>query len=184
VHEETGIDLTSRLQQADYLEMTIKEQRITLYIVPGVRRSSCASEVPVSDGHAMHRKSNGSSCPICQHGRDRNKSRILHLTEFVCSLLKEFIRVNKPSRRRQPKHKSDNNSADLSLQIDQVEEDHSHIVATSYTAIRLDHNTRGSSSSSVDNGDPQTPSPQSVEAYAVTANDDHLVFHCLQASLN
>lgn len=84
--------------------------------------------------------------------------------------------MNKPARRRQNRHKTDTNSADLSIQTDldhDIEEDQTaNIVATSYTAIRLDHSTRGSSSSSADNGEPQTPSPQSVEAFAVTTDDD------------
>lgn len=36
VLEETGYDLTGQLKPEDFLETTIKEQRMTLYIVPGV----------------------------------------------------------------------------------------------------------------------------------------------------
>lgn len=36
VLEETGYDLTSQIRQSDCVEMTIKEQRITLYIVGNV----------------------------------------------------------------------------------------------------------------------------------------------------
>lgn len=36
VSEETGYDLTQQLKSDDFIEMSIKEQRITLYIVTGV----------------------------------------------------------------------------------------------------------------------------------------------------
>lgn len=36
VLEETGYDLSSQLRPDDFIEMSIKEQRITLYVVGGV----------------------------------------------------------------------------------------------------------------------------------------------------
>lgn len=89
--------------------------------------------------------------------------------------LKEFVKVNKPVRRRQGRHQAISDiSADLSVQTDvdhDNEDEGSNTGQDAYIAVRLDRGAHGSSSSSADNG-PQTPSPQSAEAFPMTIDGD------------
>ena len=54
VLEETGFDLSTRLNASDHIEITIKEQRITLYVVGGIPedypfQTRTRKEISVSD---------------------------------------------------------------------------------------------------------------------------------------
>lgn len=40
VWEETGFDVTDKIRDEDYVEQTIKDQRIRLYIIKGVSEST------------------------------------------------------------------------------------------------------------------------------------------------
>lgn len=83
--------------------------------------------------------------------------------------------MNKPTRRRQNRRKNGNDSsADVNTQTDDDEEvqNSGPRQQTSLRAVSLDRDVHGYSSSSVDNGEPQTPSPQSIEALPVTTDVD------------
>jgi mRNA-decapping enzyme subunit 2 len=81
VLEETGYDLTKQINPDDIIVVTIKEQRISLFIVPGVPEdfpfqtrtrkeiSVCKYQPPFyAQLLTRNRKSNGSSSLICLRG--------------------------------------------------------------------------------------------------------------------
>jgi hypothetical protein len=56
VLEETGYNLASQINKNDVIEMSIKEQKISLYIVPGVPedypfKTKTRKEISVRDRH-------------------------------------------------------------------------------------------------------------------------------------
>lgn len=101
---------------------------------------------------------------------------LLQLT-YLDSPLKDFIRENKPTKRRQNRRKNAvDTPANLSIQTDfkaknEVEDTQEH-QDSSLRAVSLDRDIHGYSSSSVDNGEPQTPSPLSTEAIPISTVAD------------
>ena len=88
--------------------------------------------------------------------------------------------MNKPSKRRQNRRRSAEQSVDLSVKTDlgrktdgsadvKARQDRSD---PGHSAVGMDRDAQGYSSSSADNGEPQTPSPQSAEAYPVATQAD------------
>jgi hypothetical protein len=90
VLEETGYNLAGQLDPKDVIELSIKEQKISLYIVPGISedfpfKTKTRKEISVcvflscpfiiAHCHIL-RKLNGSSCPIFLLGREIRIHRV------------------------------------------------------------------------------------------------------------
>jgi hypothetical protein len=83
VLEETGYNLAGKINPNDVIEMSIREQKISLFVVSGVRedfpfKTKTRKEISVRDTTAIdlyalisgpHRKLSGSSSQIFLHGR-------------------------------------------------------------------------------------------------------------------
>ncbi|KZV81911.1 hypothetical protein EXIGLDRAFT_812368, partial [Exidia glandulosa HHB12029] len=81
VLEETGHDLTDKLRREDNIKLTIREQAVTLFIVPGVPEDS-VFQTSKPERARRSAKSSGGSSPISRLGSAivlRRASSTLHL---------------------------------------------------------------------------------------------------------
>ncbi|KAG1864198.1 Dcp2, box A domain-containing protein [Suillus subalutaceus] len=142
VLEETGYNLAGQLDPANVIEMSIKEQWISLFVVPGVPedfpfKTRTRKEISRIEWFKL------TDLPTWR----RNKAapgKFYLISPFIASL-KAFITDNKPRAMEGRARK-----------------------IGGYTST--DNGTHESSSSSADNGEPQTPSPQYSEALPVTSH--------------
>ncbi|KAG2154854.1 DCP2-domain-containing protein [Suillus clintonianus] len=140
VLEETGYNLAGQLNPANVIEMSIKEQRISLFVVPGVPedfpfKTRTRKEISRIEWFKL------TDLPTWR----RNKAapgKFYLISPFIASL-KAFVTANKPRAMEGRARKTGG-----------------------YTST--DNGTHESSSSSADNGEPQTPSPQYSEALPAT----------------
>ncbi|KAI5124704.1 hypothetical protein M0805_004310 [Coniferiporia weirii] len=174
VQEETGFDLTKYIRPEDYIETTIREQSVTLFVVGGIPEDypfQCRTRKEISK-IAWFKVSE-----LPNWKRNKQVAGKFYLISPFIPPLKEFIRVNKPNRRRQNRRKSGDIGTDLVIHTNLKSENNEEAEVrgesqvSSYGAVNLDRDAQGYSSSSVDNGDPQTPSPQSAEAYPIARVD-------------
>ncbi|KAI3622414.1 mrna-decapping enzyme subunit 2 [Moniliophthora roreri] len=153
VLEETGYNLAGQINPEDVIEMSIREQKIALYIVPGVPedypfKTKTRKEISKIEWFRL------ADLPTWK----RNKAaagKFYLITPFI-SALKVFIHDRKPRNipRKPPKSKRPQG-------IDSSPSVHESAAADSpYTTYQDAHQESSSQSSSADNGDPQTPSPQ------------------------
>lgn len=141
VLEETGYNLAGQLDPANVIEMSIKEQWISLFVVPGVPedfpfKTRTRKEISRIEWFKL------TDLPTWR----RNKAapgKFYLISPFIASL-KAFVTANKPRAMEGRARK-----------------------IGGYTST--DNGTHESSSSSADNGEPQTPSPQYSEALPVTS---------------
>ncbi|KAK7058974.1 mRNA-decapping enzyme subunit 2 [Paramarasmius palmivorus] len=153
VLEETGYNLAGQINPEDVIEMSIREQKIALYIVPGVPddypfKTKTRKEISKIEWFRL------ADLPTWK----RNKAapgKFYLITPFI-SALKAFIHDRKPRNipRKPPKSKR-NQPVDSSPSINE-----STVADSPYTTYQDAHQESSSQSSSADNGDPQTPSPQ------------------------
>ncbi|KAH9937712.1 uncharacterized protein B0H18DRAFT_971937 [Fomitopsis serialis] len=178
--EETGYDLEGQIDPENVFELSIKEQSISLYIVPGV-----PEDFPLKRGHA--RKSvykiqwfRLSDLPTWR----RNKSvpgKFYLISPFI-GPLKAFIHDRKP--RNLPRRNSQIQTSHASLTAHAPSEDDIANLG-SYAAVNGDHAQESSSqSSSADNGEPQTPSPQYSAPHVNYQPPSHLEPHDEMAEIN
>ncbi|KAJ7492628.1 DCP2-domain-containing protein [Mycena latifolia] len=149
VLEETGYNLTSQINKDDVIEMSIKEQKISLYIVPGVSedypfKTKTRKEISKIEWFKL------TDLPTWK----RNKAapgKFYLISPFI-GALKAFINERKPRAqpRKGPKLKKAIQNANHTPRKDPPP----HVPYHDATQ------ESSSQSSSVDNGDPHTPSPQ------------------------
>ncbi|THH21524.1 hypothetical protein EW146_g20 [Bondarzewia mesenterica] len=157
VEEETGYNLGGQLDPEDVIEMSIREQKISLYIVSGVPedyhfQTKTRKEISRIEWFRLV------DLPTWRRGK--TVSGKFYLISPFIGPLRAFINERKPRipTRKAPRIK------DLHLDQNvcvQKENGHSVVDFKSHATMAVDHNGQESSSqsSSADNGDPQTPSP-------------------------
>ncbi|KAJ8083986.1 mRNA-decapping enzyme subunit 2 [Marasmius tenuissimus] len=166
VLEETGYNLAGQINPDDVIEMSIKEQKIALYIVPGVPedfafKTKTRKEISKIEWFKL------SDLPTWK----RNKSaagKFYLITPFI-GALKAFIHDRKPRNlpRKPPKSKRQNQREPA----EPVSNGHDSAVSDSPSTPYQDaHQESSSQSSSADNGEPQTPSPQCSQSFADPVN--------------
>ncbi|KAG0212763.1 mRNA-decapping enzyme subunit 2 [Mortierella sp. GBA30] len=116
VWEETGFDVTEKIRDEDYVEQTIKDQRIRLYIIKGVPESTVfepqtRKEISKIEWHYIAELPTSKPKPIekgTQSGKEsgterpngaKNPSRYYMVTPFVHKL-KNWITVQKRNSKR------------------------------------------------------------------------------------
>ncbi|KAF8640624.1 hypothetical protein AX17_000285 [Amanita inopinata Kibby_2008] len=146
VLEETGYNLAGKINPTDVIEMSIREQKISLFIVPGIPedfpfKTKTRKEISKIEWFKL------TDLPTWK----RNKAapgKFYLISPFI-GALKAFINERKPrgirKKAKTPPYRSPNESAQDS----------------------------SSQSSSADNGEPQTPSPQYPTA--AVNNDPHVM---------
>ncbi|KAN0100609.1 Dcp2, box A domain containing protein [Tylopilus felleus] len=140
VSEETGYNLAGQINPADVIEMSIKEQLISLFIVPGIPedfpfKTRTRKEISRIEWFKL------TDLPTWK--RNRASAGKFYLISPFIAALKAFIIARKPKALESRNRKS-----------------------VSY--ISGDRGAQESSSSSADTGEPQTPSPQYSEAVPVS----------------
>ncbi|KAJ6604641.1 Dcp2, box A domain-containing protein, partial [Mycena vulgaris] len=148
VLEETGYNLASQINKSDVIEMSIKEQKISLYIVPGVPedypfKTKTRKEISKIEWFKL------TDLPTWK----RNKAapgKFYLISPFI-GALKAFINERKPRAqpRKGPKLKKPIQNAN-----------HARKDPPPHVPYHDATQESSSQSSSVDNGDPHTPSPQ------------------------
>ncbi|KAG0376118.1 mRNA-decapping enzyme subunit 2 [Mortierella sp. AD032] len=125
VWEETGFDATEKIQDEDYVEQTIKDQRIRLYIIKSVPESTVfepqtRKEISKIEWHFIADLPTSKPKPIekgTHSGREsgtersngiKNPSRYYMVTPFVHKL-KNWIITQRRSNKRGPNNKSQHN---------------------------------------------------------------------------
>ncbi|KAJ7487590.1 Dcp2, box A domain-containing protein, partial [Mycena galericulata] len=159
VLEETGYNLASQINKNDVIEMSIREQKISLYIVPGVSedypfKTKTRKEISKIEWFKL------TDLPTWK----RNKAapgKFYLISPFI-GALKAFINERKP--RAQPRK-----GPKLKKPI-QNGANHTRKDPPPHVPYHDATQESSSQSSSVDNGDPHTPSPQ----YS-TAAPNHVV---------
>ncbi|KAL0581622.1 hypothetical protein V5O48_000438 [Marasmius crinis-equi] len=161
VLEETGYNLAGQVNPEDVIEMSIKEQKIALYIVPGVSedfpfKTKTRKEISKIEWFRL------ADLPTWK----RNKTpagKFYLITPFI-SALKAFIHDRKPRnlpRRPKSKRQAQREPAEP------IPNGHDSAVSDSPSTPYQDaHQESSSQSSSADNGEPQTPSPQFSQSFA------------------
>ncbi|KAJ7932407.1 Dcp2, box A domain-containing protein [Mycena leptocephala] len=160
VLEETGYNLASQINKDDVIEMSIKEQKISLYIVPGVSedypfKTKTRKEISKIEWFKL------TDLPTWK----RNKAapgKFYLISPFI-GALKAFINERKP--RAQPRK-----GPKLKKPI-QNGANHSRKDPPPHVPYHDATQESSSQSSSVDNGDPHTPSP----LYSTAAPTTHVV---------
>ncbi|KAJ7786298.1 Dcp2, box A domain-containing protein, partial [Mycena metata] len=169
VLEETGYNLASQLNKDDVIEMSIKEQKISLYIVPGVSedypfKTKTRKEISVRDRRLVECVLPESNEPCGIQKIEwfkltdlptwkRNKAapgKFYLISPFI-GALKAFINERKP--RAQPRK-----GPKLKKPI-QNGANHGRKDLPPHVPYHDATQESSSQSSSVDNGDPHTPSP-------------------------
>ncbi|KAH9081643.1 DCP2-domain-containing protein [Lactarius deliciosus] len=160
VAEETGYNLNGKIDPESVIEMEIKEQQISLFVVPGVSEdfpfeTKTRKEISKIEWFRL------ADLPTWK----RNKAvpgKFYLISPFI-GPLKAFINEHKPRKpsRRTPRTKDPRPKHEFPDESDaSVVEFHSrptpHLDASAQES--------GSQTSSADNGDPQTPSPLYSEA--------------------
>ncbi|KAJ6519808.1 Dcp2, box A domain-containing protein, partial [Mycena sanguinolenta] len=158
VLEETGYNLASQINKDDVIEMSIREQKISLYIVPGVPedypfKTKTRKEISKIEWFQL------TDLPTWK----RNKAALgkFYLISPFIGALKAFVNERKP--RAQPR-KGPKLKKPIQNGANHVRKDPPPHIA--------DHDATqesSSQSSSVDNGDPHTPSPLYSTATAAPA---------------
>ncbi|OCH96106.1 DCP2-domain-containing protein [Obba rivulosa] len=158
VLEETGYDLESRIVPEDVIELSIKDQSISLYIVPGVPedfpfKTRTRKEISKIAWFKL------TDLPTWK--RSKSVPGKFYLISPFIGPLKAFINSRKPRNvARKPRRPQNGYHADQTVTEAQgsSEED---VPVTENTGIFKDTGVLESSSqsSSADNGEPQTPSP-------------------------
>ncbi|KAI0726156.1 pyrophosphatase DCP2 [Fomitopsis betulina] len=155
VLEETGYDLDGQIVPEDVIQMSIKEQSISLYIVPGVPEdyhfeTKTRKEISKIQWFRL------SDLPTWR----RNKivpGKFYLISPFI-GPLKAFIHDRKPRNFPRRNGQSQAVHAKLNKRVSS-EDDVANLESRAST--NGDHAQESSSqSSSADNGEPQTPSPQ------------------------
>ncbi|KAI0308214.1 hypothetical protein B0F90DRAFT_1813518 [Multifurca ochricompacta] len=160
VAEETGYNLNGKIDPESVIEMEIKEQQISLFVVPGVPEefpfeTKTRKEISKIEWFKL------ADLPTWK----RNKAvpgKFYLISPFI-GPLKAFINEHKP---RKPLRRTQR-TRDLRPKQEFADESDASVVEFhSRPATRLDASAQESSSqtSSADNGDPQTPSPLYSEA--------------------
>ncbi|KAG9314351.1 putative mrna-decapping enzyme subunit 2 [Chiua virens] len=146
VLEETGYNLAGQINPADVIEMSIKEQLISLFIVPGIPedfpfKTRTRKEISRIEWFKL------TDLPTWK--RNRAAPGKFYLISPFIAPLKAFITARKPRAFESRNRKS-----------------------VPYVSSS-DRGAQESSSSSADTGEPQTPSPQYSKAVSVT--NDHII---------
>ncbi|KAJ3865480.1 DCP2-domain-containing protein [Lentinula novae-zelandiae] len=160
VLEETGYNLAGQLNPDHVIEMSIKEQKIALYVVPGVPedylfKTKTRKEISKIEWFRL------SDLPTWK--RNKTTPGKFYLISPFIGALKQFIREHKPVNipRKPPKVKKTQNYE--TRQVDK----HQPSLADSPSSSSQEANQESSSqSSSAENCDPQTPSPRSIPTSA------------------
>ncbi|KAJ3760371.1 DCP2-domain-containing protein [Lentinula raphanica] len=160
VLEETGYNIASQLNPDNVIEMSIKEQKIALYVVPGVPedfpfKTKTRKEISKIEWFRL------SDLPTWK--RNKTTPGKFYLISPFIGALKQFIKEHKPVTvpRKPPKAKK--------VQIYQSPSvaRHEPTLADSPSSSSQEANQESSSqSSSAENGEPQTPSPRSIPTFA------------------
>jgi mRNA-decapping enzyme subunit 2 len=162
VAEETGYNLNGKIDPESVIEMEIKEQQISLFVVPGVSEdfpfeTKTRKEISKIEWFRL------ADLPTWR--RNKTVPGKFYLISPFIGPLKAFINEHKPrkSSRRTPRTKDTRPKQEFP-----DESDASVAEFNARPTPHLDTNAQESSSqtSSADNGDPQTPSPMYTEAVA------------------
>ncbi|KAJ7103542.1 Dcp2, box A domain-containing protein, partial [Mycena belliarum] len=148
VLEETGYNLANQINKDDVIEMSIKEQKISLYIVPGVSeeypfKTKTRKEISKIEWFKL------TDLPTWK--RNKAASGKFYLISPFIGALKAFINERKP--RAQPRK-----GPKLKKPIQNT--NHPRKDPPPHVPYHDATQESSSQSSSVDNGDPHTPSPQ------------------------
>lgn len=159
VLEETGYDLEGQIVPDDVIELSIKEQSISLYIVPGVPedypfKTRTRKEISKIAWFRL------SDLPTWK----RSKSvpgKFYLISPFIVPL-KAFIHDRKPLSLARRTRKAQNAQIVHDMQFSSEDDSTATLQFQSSLAVGHDTNAQESSSqsSSADNGEPVTPSPQ------------------------
>ncbi|KAJ6509525.1 Dcp2, box A domain-containing protein [Mycena vitilis] len=168
VLEETGYNLASQINKDDVIEMSIKEQKISLYIVPGVSedypfKTKTRKEISKIEWFKL------TDLPTWK----RNKAapgKFYLISPFI-GALKAFINERKP--RTQPRKGPKLKKPMLNGANHSRKDPPPHIPYHDATQ------ESSSQSSSVDNGDPHTPSP----LYSTAAPTAHVAQDFAQSAI-
>ncbi|KAJ3800711.1 pyrophosphatase DCP2 [Lentinula aff. detonsa] len=160
VLEETGYNLAGQLNPDHVIEMSIKEQKIALYVVPGVPenypfKTKTRKEISKIEWFRL------SDLPTWK--RNKTTPGKFYLISPFIGALKQFIKEHKPVTvpRKPPKAKKAQTYESLPATR------HQPSLADSPSSSSQEANQESSSqSSSAENGDPQTPSPRSIPTIA------------------
>ncbi|KAG0249240.1 mRNA-decapping enzyme subunit 2 [Mortierella polycephala] len=164
VWEETGFDVADRIRDEDYVEQTIKDQRIRLYIIKGVPENTVfepqtRKEISKIEWHYIAELPASKPKPIekgTQSGKEsgternngaKNPSRFYMVTPFVHKL-KGWITAQRRNTKRNKgqhaqqqqrhTHSTENNAAPGPQHHQQQQQQHPAAPAVSATEARLD----------------------------------------------
>ncbi|KAJ4486129.1 Dcp2, box A domain-containing protein, partial [Lentinula aciculospora] len=160
VLEETGYNLAGQLNPDHVIEMSIKEQKIALYIVPSVPedypfKTKTRKEISKIEWFRL------SDLPTWK--RNKTTPGKFYLISPFIGALKQFVRENKPVSipRKPPRaNKVQNHES-------RPDSRHETSLADSPSSSSQEANHESSSqSSSAENGEPQTPSPRYIPTVA------------------
>ncbi|KAH9835533.1 pyrophosphatase DCP2 [Rhodofomes roseus] len=177
VLEETGYDLEGQIVPENVIELSIKEQSISLYIVAGVPEdfpfeTRTRKEISKIQWFRL------ADLPTWR----RNKpvpGKFYLISPFI-GPLKAFIHDRKP--RNLPRRNGQTSHAPLNAHASS-EDDAANL--DNYAPVNGDHAQESSSqSSSADNGEPQTPSPQYSAPHVNYQPPSHLEHHDEAAEMN
>ncbi|KAF7436805.1 mRNA-decapping enzyme subunit 2 [Pleurotus ostreatus] len=161
VLEETGYDLAGQIVPDDVLTTTIKDQKISLYIVSGVPEdypfmTKTRKEISKIEWFRL--------VDLPTWKRNKTVAGKFYLISPFIGPLKAFINARRPTRlgrtRRAPAP---------ALPTTEEEDEGADLVSVGqgqYADYSDATQESSSQSSSADNGDPQTPSPQYIQAVA------------------
>ncbi|KAF7985372.1 hypothetical protein HWV62_6611 [Athelia sp. TMB] len=169
VLEETGYDLAGQLDPQDVIEMSIKEQKISLYIVAGIPEDY-AFETKTRKEISKIEWFRLTDLPTWK----RNKAapgKFYLISPFI-GALKAYINERKPrAGMRKTPTKSKNGTVAHTRQI------HSRPAQNAGTNCDTLAQDSSSQSSSAENGGPYTPSPQYTAATPYQSSIAHVVDH-------
>ncbi|KAH9849735.1 Dcp2, box A domain-containing protein [Lenzites betulinus] len=157
VLEETGYDLENQLDPANVIQMSIKEQSISLYIVPGVPEDY---QFQTRTRKEISRIAWFKLSDLPTWKRNKTVPGKFYLISPFISQLKAFIHDRKPRNFPRRVQRSMNTQAP-EVSHASMEEDATASLEQSPSSV-IDPNAQelSSQSSSADNGEPHTPSPR------------------------